>query len=239
MRGSGGRDSESTGGSGARRAPNPAVGGYVPPSEHPRTGRTSGRIVDQLRGLIRSGQLPLGERLPPERELCERYGVSRVTVREALRVLEAGGLVDIRLGSHGGAFVTAPAAQRAAGAVDDYFTLTPLPDGELAEARRVLELGVVPLACERADTQDLERLSQACDALERAQEGGDSAWPAAREFHLNLARAGRNHALEVLIWPLLGASAGEQPSSDFRRLLDAVRDRDSHRATEILREQLG
>src|SRR5215218_4017135 len=70
--------------------------------------RISALIVDQVRTLIHEGKLTSGDRLPPEREMCERFGVSRVTVREALRVLEASGLVEIRVGAHGGAFVTQP-----------------------------------------------------------------------------------------------------------------------------------
>ena len=70
-------------------------------------GRISG-IVDQIRLLMRQGQLQPGDRLPAERELCEHFGVSRVTVREALRVLEANGLVEIRVGARGGAFVRSP-----------------------------------------------------------------------------------------------------------------------------------
>ena len=68
--------------------------------------RVSQVIVDQIKLLIRDGRLQPGDRLPSERELCQRFGVSRVTVREALRVLEAGGLLAIRVGAHGGAFLT-------------------------------------------------------------------------------------------------------------------------------------
>src|SRR4051794_41801713 len=71
-------------------------------------GRVSTLIVDQIRLLIRDGQLKAGDRLPSERELGERFGVSRVTVREALRGLEANGLVTIRVGARGGGFRTAP-----------------------------------------------------------------------------------------------------------------------------------
>src|ERR1700753_2073777 len=75
-------------------------------------GRISEIIVDQIRLLMRQGQLKPGDRLPPERDLCERCGVSRVTVREALRMLESSGLVEIRVGARGGAFVTAPSSDR-------------------------------------------------------------------------------------------------------------------------------
>src|SRR5512133_3526863 len=64
--------------------------------------RMSEAIVEQIRGLIRSEQLRPGDRLPSERDLGERMGVSRVTIREAMRVLEAGGLIEIRVGARGG-----------------------------------------------------------------------------------------------------------------------------------------
>ena len=62
-------------------------------------GRISEIIVDQIRLLMRQGQLKPGDRLPPERDLCERFGVSRVPVRAALRMLESSGLVEIRVGA--------------------------------------------------------------------------------------------------------------------------------------------
>ena len=78
--------------------------------------RMSEAIVDQIKTLIRTNRLRPGDRLPSERELCERMGVSRVTVREALRILEAGGLVEIRVGARGGAFVTTVSHRAPAGA---------------------------------------------------------------------------------------------------------------------------
>ncbi|MFD0654722.1 FadR/GntR family transcriptional regulator [Streptomyces malaysiensis subsp. malaysiensis] len=65
--------------------------------------RVSQVIVEQIRRLLKEERLQPGDRLPSERELCVQFGVSRVTIREALRILEANGLVEIRVGARGGA----------------------------------------------------------------------------------------------------------------------------------------
>src|SRR3954452_9704998 len=81
--------------------------------------RASSAIADQIRTAIVTGRLTEGERLSPERELAEQFGVSRVTVRDALRSLEAMGLIEVRVGGHGGAFVTAPTGSRVARAMSE------------------------------------------------------------------------------------------------------------------------
>jgi DNA-binding FadR family transcriptional regulator len=70
--------------------------------------RSFEEVVEQVRAAITSRSIEAGERLPSERELAEQFGVSRATLREALRALEALGLLEIRLGAHGGAFATSP-----------------------------------------------------------------------------------------------------------------------------------
>jgi DNA-binding FadR family transcriptional regulator len=78
-------------------------------------------VVEQVRASIASGSIGVGERLPSERELAEQFGVSRATLREALRALEAMGMLEIRLGARGGAFATSPDDERFASAVSDLF----------------------------------------------------------------------------------------------------------------------
>src|ERR1700722_11471825 len=107
------------------------------------TGRISEIIVDQIRVLMRQGQLKPGDRLPPERDLCERFGVSRVTVREALRMLESSSLVEIRVGARGGAFVTAPSSNRVGEGLADLLTLSVVSAANVTEVRLILEVGIV------------------------------------------------------------------------------------------------
>jgi len=111
-----------------------------------RAGNAFEETVERLLQAVRLGIVAPGERLPPERDLAARLGVSRVTLREAIRALADAGLVESRRGRTGGTFVL---TDRAAGSVP----VGPPPDPEdLRDAlrlRRVLEVGAVELAAER------------------------------------------------------------------------------------------
>jgi GntR family transcriptional regulator, transcriptional repressor for pyruvate dehydrogenase complex len=211
-------------------------------------GRISEVIVDQIRLLIRSGQLTAGDRLPSERELCERFGVSRVTVREALRVLEANGLVDIRVGSRGGAFVTAPTSRMVGEGIADLISLSSLSALEVTEARMVFELGLVPLVCERATEEDIAALYAICDRSSVALETADE-YPLAlsAEWHTRFAHATHNRAIGLLAESLhdpmirsLQQARSTEPThgrrgvEEHRALVEAVAARDVERATELM-----
>src|SRR3984893_9198255 len=105
-------------------------------------GRISEIIVEQIRLLMRQGQLKPGDRLPPERDLCERFGVSRVTVREALRMLEASGLGEIRAGARGSGFGSPPTSSRVGEGVADLPTLSVIDAADVTEVRMILEVGI-------------------------------------------------------------------------------------------------
>jgi GntR family transcriptional repressor for pyruvate dehydrogenase complex len=236
----------------------PAVPGPATPDEHKgdllsrvSMGRISEVIVEQIRLLIRQGRLSAGDRLPSERELCERFGVSRVTVREALRVLEANGLVEIRVGARGGAFVTAPSSRLVGEGIADLITLASLTAVEVTEARMVFELGIVGLVCERATDDDIAALYEICDRSSAALQGDDYPLALSAEWHTRYARAAHNRAVTMLVESLHGPLLmslerarqaaplhGRRGVDEHRALVDAIASRDAVTATALMNTHL-
>jgi GntR family transcriptional regulator, transcriptional repressor for pyruvate dehydrogenase complex len=214
-------------------------------------GRVSEVIVEQIRLLIRQGELKPGDRLPPERDLCADFGVSRVTVREALRMLESSGLVEIRVGGRGGAFVTAPTSDRVGEGLVELLTMSVISAANVTEVRMILEVGIVPLACERATEDDLTDLEQICERSENALRNGDYSMDISLEFHARVAQATHNPAIVMLVEsfrePILmslqeakdsAPEMGGVGTKEHERFIAAVRARDADAATRIMREHL-
>ena len=115
-------------------------------------------IVRQVKQLIAEGRLKSGDRLPPERDLAEKFMVSRTSVREALRALQSRGLIDIRAGE--GAFVRDVSVEP----LIEPLALVILPHreavGELFEARRLLEPAIAALAARRATREEISEMER-------------------------------------------------------------------------------
>ncbi|MFA9431884.1 FadR/GntR family transcriptional regulator [Egicoccus sp. AB-alg2] len=213
--------------------------------------RASAEVVRQIRAAVENGQLSPGDRLPPERELATQLGVSRVTVRDALRALEADGLVTIRVGAGGGAFVTTPRAEHLQRGLDNLLLTSALTAAEVTEARVVFELGALDLVCDRATDEDLEELEAICDRAEQGLEDGDFDVSLSAEFHVRLARASHNRAVELITEAfqrpilhslvrakLIDPHPGDAGIREHRDLVAAVRDRDPVLARSIMATHL-
>lgn len=144
-------------------------------------------IVIQLAELIRQGQLQPGDRLPPERELADRFGVSRSSVREALRILELHGLVARRPGT--GTVIASGTPQ---GLIR---SLTQLALHDIIELRLIVEPAVAALAAERASPADISRLEDILREQEAQIQRGETGAAADAAFHLAIAQATHNRAL--------------------------------------------
>jgi DNA-binding FadR family transcriptional regulator len=132
----------------AEDAPAPAADLLAPVLRPVRGGNGFEEAVEQLLQVIRLGLVAAGERLPAERDLAQRLAISRVTLREALRVLHEQGLVESRRGRQGGTFVRAPAPAPASGTAGVHGIDRPGLD-DLLSFREVLEVGAAGL-CARA-----------------------------------------------------------------------------------------
>lgn len=208
-------------------------------------GRVSQVIVDQIKLLIRDGRLQPGDRLPSERELCQRFGVSRVTVREALRVLEASGLLSIRVGAHGGAFLTSPSTERISEGLADLMSVSGLTAANVTEARIIVELGILPLAVKLATADDIADLLAMVDAAESALKAGEYDMEMSAAFHIRVAECTHNPAIAMLVQsfhgPLLmsisqshqGAPMGSRGIAEHRKLAQAMKERDLPLAQKI------
>jgi DNA-binding FadR family transcriptional regulator len=209
-------------------------------------------VVDALvRGIV-TGELPTGSALPPEPEMSARFGVSRSVVREAMRVLDGKGLIDVRHGS--GTRVTEPGRwdplDPAILSVMRERGPTAAVMRDLLEARKIIECEVAALAAERADVEERSQLENALETMRASLDDpprfvtGDSA------FHLTLLRAARNRVLERMTQPMHELLSYAQALTDAipgvlaRALADheaiagAVRRRDPEAARRAMREHL-
>jgi DNA-binding FadR family transcriptional regulator len=149
------------------------------------------QAAEQLRSLIQSGEIPVGERLPAERDLAERLGVSRPTVREALIVLEVEGLVQIRMGS--GVYVN----RRATDATQVLAADDSEGPFEILQARCLIESAIAEEAARRVNATGIARLDHILEEMEGALEEPDRALALDRAFHTAIADIIGNSALNV------------------------------------------
>jgi len=174
-----------------------------------------------------------------------------VTEREALRMLESAGLVEIRVGARGGAFVTAPSSNRVGEGLADLLTLSVISAADVTEVRMILEVGIVPLVVERATQDDLDEMDRICALAEKALRDGDYTMDMSLEFHTAVAQATHNPALEMLVESFRGPilmslkeareaapEMGGLGTKEHERFTEAVRGRDADAAARIMREHL-
>jgi GntR family transcriptional repressor for pyruvate dehydrogenase complex len=213
--------------------------------------RVSQVIVDQIKLLVREGKLEKGDRLPSERDLCQRFGVSRVTVREALRVLEANGMIEIRVGARGGAFVTSPTKERLGEGLADLMTLSPLTPGDVTEARTVIEVGILPFVVERATGADIAELRRMVDEGHSALDRNAYTMNLSAAFHVGVATCAHNPAIEMLVQSFHGPmllslrqaqvvapAMGRKGTEEHAALVDAIEARDVERAIRVMTTHL-
>ena len=159
------------------------------------------QIAQQIRKLIGKGAVAPGERLPAERDLARRLGVSRPSLREALIALEVEGLLDVRVGS--GIYVAHPGSgARPAPLGDDSGPF------EVIRARWMIEGECAALAAKRGTAAQLRAIGAAHAALQREARRDHNPLDADRAFHVRIAQATGNSALELVVQTLWDQRVG-------------------------------
>lgn len=133
-------------------------------------------VVHQIQNAILDGQIEAGNKLPPERELCDLFKTSRGTLREALRILEQKGLIEIRLGVNGGAYVRDANAELMAENFAMLIRSGSVSLDHLAEFREGVEGAVTGLAAQRATPTDVQNLRELLQQAETYTDQGISKW---------------------------------------------------------------
>ena len=158
-------------------------------------------VCEQIRQQIFRGDLRPGDRLPGERELAEQLNVSRSVVREAIRSLESTGLVESRMGAHGGLYIRASTPHGLTQAMNDMVSLARMPISVVTETRIELTATAIRLACERATEEELNAIEQDVQLHEdlfRKGRGSRNARSLSKFYHL-LAQATHNDLLVMLV----------------------------------------
>ena len=213
-----------------------------------RKTRVSEEIIGQVRDLITSGRLKIGDRLPAERELAKILQVGRSTVREAIRALESLGILQARPGE-GTFLVSHPSEQRL-----DPITANAFKSWEnqfkLFEVRMVIEPDLAALAARRASFEQIAKMRDALTEQEAAIKQGDTGIKADSNFHFLLAEAAGNEILFRIMDSLMdllretreaSLHTGGRPVSSLKQhkaVLRAIEARDPVAAERRMREHI-
>ncbi|PWF65191.1 FadR family transcriptional regulator [Shewanella sp. BC20] len=210
--------------------------------------RASTEVGQQLKEAIIDGRYKAGDKLPSERELIELFMVSRTVVREAVKILEASGLVEIRQGAMGGAFVKQVDYERLSDACRDLLTMGKMSLPEIVQVRMLLEPQVARLAAKNCTAEQAARLHDANQHENDTLEYPDTVYLRS-QVHFVLAEICGNRCLEAISKSLLlllrrntltlkPPTDEIHPSGSHDKLVQAVVNGDEDRAEAEMRAHL-
>jgi DNA-binding FadR family transcriptional regulator len=170
-----------------------------------RNGRLSGRVLDELQRMVNEKYSDPGSRLPKEAELAEHFQVSRIVIREAMKILEDRGVVEVRAGR--GTRTVAARPDRVKQSLMQLFRDQPLPTlaemESMLELRQVLEETSATLAAVRATEEDLSEIEAALQGMADQQADLDTTIEADLRFHRAVVKAAHNSYLEMVLDPIV------------------------------------
>ncbi len=205
------------------------------------------QIADTIeQAIIEQGSL--AERLPSEMDLAKEFGVSRTIIREALKILKARGLVDVRVG--GGAYITKPEASDVSKLILRIVHIDRIKDEEVYAIRLILETAAIREAARRVTPLELEKLAEQVDSMEKNMYNLDVRIEKDCEFHCMIGRLSGNELLALLVESMTGvlkkfiidgirvSGGNEDGIYRHRLILDALHTGDPDFAENVMRDHL-
>lgn len=180
--------------------------GSESPARDPRRPRKPIVLAEAIAEGIVDARMRPGDRLPVEAAMVLQYGAGRASIREALRILEAEGIVETRVGASGGAFVASPRRESIARPLSVLMRMSDIGLREILDARLLVEPALAASAAVHRTTEQATQLQDAAAALELLDEGGEEWRRMNREFHTAIAEAAANRPLAVM-WDVLSMIA--------------------------------
>jgi GntR family transcriptional repressor for pyruvate dehydrogenase complex len=214
-----------------------------------RAASLSSTIIADVRRALTARRLKPGDTLGTEKELAARYGASRIVARDALRSLEALGIVEIRMGKGGGARIAKGNPRLFAEALAIQLDLTGISPGEVIDAQRAIECMAAELAAQNATASDLRRIRSLLEEAERALSERDEYTRLSKAFHFAVAEASHNRVLVVqlvsldhIAWPLrnttLTPAVAHRVLAVHKELAELIEMRDSAGARRLMDEHM-
>jgi len=191
-----------------------------------RNGRMSERVLQEMQRLIVEEYPEPGSKLPKEADLAERFQVSRIVIREAMKILEDRGMIEVRAGR--GTITVAPNPERVKQSLLYLFRDQPMPTVEemelMLELRQVLEETSASLAAVRATAEDLAEIEDALQAMAAKNGKLKQAVDADMRFHRAVMRAAHNPYLELVLDPVMSTFLRQIKLTNFNKGLDLHRE---------------
>jgi GntR family transcriptional repressor for pyruvate dehydrogenase complex len=161
--------------------------------------KLTSQIVSQVRQAILSGKLQPGQKLPSEKEMVLQFGVSKHTLREALRALESMGFVDIRQGAGGGPVISEIDMENTRDMIASFLFFKNVSVRDLCEVRKVFEPYLTRIAVERLSSDEIHRLKSLHEAHKKSLIRKKPAIKEEVDFHVLLAKASGNPVMVLIL----------------------------------------
>lgn len=207
------------------------------------------RISDQLKSILKQsildGHFKAGDKFPPEVKIAEQYNVSKVSAREALRQMEAEGLILKKRGIYGGSFVAEPGSEKMVEVIINSYLFGGVTAEDLAEFRRILEPGLVRLAARRRSEEDLAAMERCIREIEQSIQDGSPDQTKALSFHRLIANACHNAFISALMESLVKVFqqvlaktpdpvAAKKDIKYNKLFYECIKNRDEDKAQEVM-----